>query len=204
MLFSWLVARAVVDRRRSRDARSGRDGRPARSQPRGHRRAHAVSHAGVDAGADRRHRVARPHGPLDPRRTPPTWATRPSGSTSGRRRRCSSRSSSTRSPGSSATSARTPSNTSSSWGAASVPATRPRSSRPSPRRSVGSSPRRSVGSSSSSGTPWRWALLVWALAAISSLAVHAAVIFTLGGMHVFYDGFIWKLRRPVVAQSLGI
>ncbi|MEO5838461.1 MAG: hypothetical protein ABIQ73_08675 [Acidimicrobiales bacterium] len=47
-------------------------------------------------------------------------------------------------------------------------------------------------------------LLLWALASISSLAVHAAVIFTLGGMHVFYDGFIWKLRRPVVAQSLGI
>ncbi|HUP72107.1 MAG TPA: hypothetical protein VM282_03585 [Acidimicrobiales bacterium] len=47
-------------------------------------------------------------------------------------------------------------------------------------------------------------LLIWALASISSLAVHAAVIFTLGGMHVFYDGFIWKLRRPVVAQSLGI
>jgi hypothetical protein len=48
------------------------------------------------------------------------------------------------------------------------------------------------------------ALLIWALAAIGSLAVHAAIIFTLGGMHVFYDGFIWKLRRPVVAQSLGI
>jgi len=47
-------------------------------------------------------------------------------------------------------------------------------------------------------------LLIWALASIDSLAVHAAVIFTLGGMHVFYDGFIWKLRRPVVAQSLGI
>jgi hypothetical protein len=47
------------------------------------------------------------------------------------------------------------------------------------------------------------ALLV-ALIASTSLAVHAAIIFTLGGMHVFYDGFIWKLRRPVVAQSLGI
>ena len=47
-------------------------------------------------------------------------------------------------------------------------------------------------------------LLIWTLASISSLAVHAAIIFTLGGMHVFYDGFIWKLRRPVVAQSLGI
>ena len=48
------------------------------------------------------------------------------------------------------------------------------------------------------------ATLVLALDATHNLALHAAVIFTLGGMHVFYDGFIWKLRRPVVAQSLGI
>jgi hypothetical protein len=33
---------------------------------------------------------------------------------------------------------------------------------------------------------------------------YAIVFFTLGGMHVFYDGFIWKLRRPAVAQSLAI
>jgi len=26
----------------------------------------------------------------------------------------------------------------------------------------------------------------------------------LGGMHVFYDGFIWKLRRPAVAAPLGV
>jgi hypothetical protein len=24
-----------------------------------------------------------------------------------------------------------------------------------------------------------------------------------GGMHVFFDGFIWKLRRPVVAHSVA-
>jgi hypothetical protein len=54
------------------------------------------------------------------------------------------------------------------------------------------------------GYAFAMGLLVWALASISNLAFHAAVIFTLGGMHVFYDGFIWKLRRPVVAQSLGI
>jgi hypothetical protein len=48
------------------------------------------------------------------------------------------------------------------------------------------------------------AVLVGALSRTSNLAVHASVIFTLGGMHVFYDGFIWKLRRPVVARSLGI
>jgi hypothetical protein len=28
------------------------------------------------------------------------------------------------------------------------------------------------------------------------------VLLTIGGMHVFFDGFIWKLRRPVVAKSL--
>jgi hypothetical protein len=33
---------------------------------------------------------------------------------------------------------------------------------------------------------------------------YTVVFFTLGGMHVFYDGFIWKLRRPVVADSLAI
>ena len=33
---------------------------------------------------------------------------------------------------------------------------------------------------------------------------YAMVVFTLGGMHVFYDGFIWKLRRPSVATSLGV
>ena len=33
---------------------------------------------------------------------------------------------------------------------------------------------------------------------------YAIVFFTLGGLHVFYDGFIWKLRRPAVAQSLAI
>jgi hypothetical protein len=27
-----------------------------------------------------------------------------------------------------------------------------------------------------------------------------AVLF-LGGLHVFYDGFIWKLRRPAVARG---
>ena len=26
----------------------------------------------------------------------------------------------------------------------------------------------------------------------------------LGGLHVFYDGFIWKLRRPAVARSLDL
>ncbi len=29
------------------------------------------------------------------------------------------------------------------------------------------------------------------------------VLLTVGGMHVFFDGFIWKLRRPVVANSVN-
>lgn len=33
--------------------------------------------------------------------------------------------------------------------------------------------------------------------------LYAVVYLTLGGMHVFYDGFIWKLRRPEVANSVG-
>ena len=30
-----------------------------------------------------------------------------------------------------------------------------------------------------------------------------AVLF-LGGLHVFYDGFIWKLRRPSVARGFAL
>jgi hypothetical protein len=37
-----------------------------------------------------------------------------------------------------------------------------------------------------------------------NLTTYALVVFTLGGMHVFYDGFIWKLRKPAVARSLGV
>ncbi|MBI2704915.1 MAG: hypothetical protein HYX32_06455 [Actinobacteria bacterium] len=37
-----------------------------------------------------------------------------------------------------------------------------------------------------------------------SPVLYAVVFFTLGGLHVFYDGFIWKLRRPKVAASLAI
>lgn len=38
----------------------------------------------------------------------------------------------------------------------------------------------------------------------ASPLLYAIVFFTLGGLHVFYDGFIWKLRRPKVAASLAI
>lgn len=34
--------------------------------------------------------------------------------------------------------------------------------------------------------------------------VYALVFFVLGGLHVFYDGFIWKLRRGRVAQSFDL
>jgi hypothetical protein len=38
----------------------------------------------------------------------------------------------------------------------------------------------------------------------ASPVAYLLVFFTLGGLHVFYDGFIWKLRRPAVANSLAI
>jgi len=46
--------------------------------------------------------------------------------------------------------------------------------------------------------------IVMALQFWGSPVLYAVVFFTLGGLHVFYDGFIWKLRRPAVASSLAI
>ncbi|HEY5153707.1 MAG TPA: hypothetical protein VIJ47_03165 [Acidimicrobiales bacterium] len=43
-------------------------------------------------------------------------------------------------------------------------------------------------------------LLQW----YGSVTAYLVVFFTLGGLHVFYDGFIWKLRRPAVAHSLAL
>ncbi|MCU1500818.1 MAG: hypothetical protein JWM12_172 [Ilumatobacteraceae bacterium] len=34
--------------------------------------------------------------------------------------------------------------------------------------------------------------------------LYAFVVLFLGALHIFYDGFVWKLRRPAVAASLGI
>jgi len=34
--------------------------------------------------------------------------------------------------------------------------------------------------------------------------VYAWIVVVFGGMHVLYDGFVWKLRRPATAASLGI
>ena len=33
---------------------------------------------------------------------------------------------------------------------------------------------------------------------------YAWLVLFFGGLHVFYDGFVWKLRRPATAASLGI
>jgi hypothetical protein len=30
-----------------------------------------------------------------------------------------------------------------------------------------------------------------------------AILF-FGALHIFYDGFVWKLRRPQLAASLGV
>ena len=37
----------------------------------------------------------------------------------------------------------------------------------------------------------------------ASFMVYSMVFFTLGALHFFYDGFIWKLRNPQVARSVG-
>ena len=34
--------------------------------------------------------------------------------------------------------------------------------------------------------------------------VYAFAILFFGALHILYDGFVWKLRRPNVAESLGI
>jgi hypothetical protein len=64
-------------------------------------------------------------------------------------------------------------------------------------------------------TPWRRAALYAAyLVAIVALVrltwtpwhgqLYAFAVLFLGALHIFYDGFVWKLRRPAVAASLGI
>ena len=46
--------------------------------------------------------------------------------------------------------------------------------------------------------------LVTLLERLGSPIAYGVVFFTLGGLHVFYDGFIWKLRQPAVADSVGL
>lgn len=46
-------------------------------------------------------------------------------------------------------------------------------------------------------------LTVFLLENYASNLLYSLVFFTLGALHFFYDGFIWKLRNPQVAQSVG-
>jgi hypothetical protein len=48
------------------------------------------------------------------------------------------------------------------------------------------------------------AAFIWAVRSIGSYDVYAFVFLTLGAMHLFYDGLIWKLRRPEVARGFQI
>lgn len=47
-------------------------------------------------------------------------------------------------------------------------------------------------------------LLVSLLQWHGSPFLYSVAFLTLGGLHVFYDGFIWKLRRPAVARGFAI
>lgn len=45
-------------------------------------------------------------------------------------------------------------------------------------------------------------VLIVGLRAIGNPRLYLVTILTLGGLHVLYDGFVWKLRRPQVAAGL--
>lgn len=40
--------------------------------------------------------------------------------------------------------------------------------------------------------------------AVGTARIATVFLLTVGALHIFYDGFIWKLRRPQVAASVGI
>jgi hypothetical protein len=46
------------------------------------------------------------------------------------------------------------------------------------------------------------AVLIVGLREIGNARLYLVTILTLGGLHVLYDGFVWKLRRPQVAAGL--
>ncbi len=48
------------------------------------------------------------------------------------------------------------------------------------------------------------AALIWAVRTFGSFEVYGLVFLTLGALHLFYDGLIWKLRRPEVARGFRI
>ena len=45
---------------------------------------------------------------------------------------------------------------------------------------------------------------IWATADMLDGRVYAFAILFFGALHILYDGFVWKLRRPQVAASLGL
>jgi len=48
------------------------------------------------------------------------------------------------------------------------------------------------------------AAFIWGVRTFGSYEVYAFIFLTLGGLHLFYDGLIWKLRRPEVARAFQI
>jgi hypothetical protein len=48
------------------------------------------------------------------------------------------------------------------------------------------------------------AALIWAIRGFGSYDVYAFTFLTLGALHLFHDGLIWKLRRPEVARGFQI
>jgi len=48
------------------------------------------------------------------------------------------------------------------------------------------------------------AAFIWAVRTFGSYEVYAFIFLTLGALHLFYDGLIWKLRRPEVARGFQI
>jgi len=46
--------------------------------------------------------------------------------------------------------------------------------------------------------------LVFALRITDRPSLYSFAVLFLGGLHVFYDGFIWKLRKPAVARRFAI
>jgi len=46
--------------------------------------------------------------------------------------------------------------------------------------------------------------IVWLTVAPWNGQLYAFAVLFFGALHIFYDGFVWKLRRPAVAASLGI
>jgi hypothetical protein len=49
-----------------------------------------------------------------------------------------------------------------------------------------------------------FAVAAYTLRAWGSPRVYTIAVLSVGAMHIFYDGFIWKLRRPEVARSFEI